>query len=270
MNPNFPNKVMESQTLQIKNQEYKNTLQRNKFVQMRQNNQFLQNTQQNQFIKTQNNQRNALNNNLQYHNNVASDHYHIELSHGTQKNSQRVPPQFMKKEELQPAQKRALYRITTGISVFLELEQANHPTGQSHLNNFSMNLTQTHLRGMTFSDLMTREDLISLVSEQQLCPDGQEENFVDYLIEVCSPQQNIQEEDHVKMNPSLKHLYYEFQVEENFDIFEKISGMLHTLIHGVPVLSDEQKKRLLDALKEKDAKQYVKEFEYDWVKIATV
>jgi hypothetical protein len=269
------NHILENQASQINLMQAKTNAQKNQGIQNAQR--YKQTIQANQANFVNQNKRNTFNSQLLSQNNQLQaqkknvDLVH-EIEHQNQKNQ--ALSKFISAHGLTAAQKRALYRLIAGVSEYLKLVESPEyepdiePQDHFHFQSLRHDPLLSTI-SIPFQNLLTKDDLVMLLRLSRINVKGQEEEFVDELLEICLPEPT-EKERYAKFSVSVRRFFFEFEIDDHFELFEKIRVMLHQIASGGPMLSDEQKKKLLDLLKESEEELSLPDMKFDYAAIPAI
>lgn len=180
---------------------------------------------------------------------------------------------LIKTDELTFTQKSNLQNITTFLQVvqsdkfstLLGVESKFKPFNNAYMSHF-FRIANSH------DVVFTTDDIVTLVEQAGLALDGQEEALAEALLEFCKPQDctDCIIEDSYELSPQLKSLFEDYNIIEQPSTLKVIALLLANIQNSPHLISDEQKKRILDILKDGEDKNDTEDFKFDWAEISNV
>ncbi len=118
----------------------------------------------------------------------------------------------------------------------------------------------------------TIEEIAADVAESGICEPGKENEFVDLLTEICTPEQSNfwGEEPTHEFTASAKNLLGEFGIEEKPNMLHELAKLLENFQHSSLPLSPELKKIIRARLKDSEDKNEIEEFDFNYMQISEV
>ncbi|MES2614186.1 MAG: hypothetical protein V4591_02095 [Bdellovibrionota bacterium] len=175
------------------------------------------------------------------------------------------------KNNLSPTQKSNLHNLTALLKLvstdkFSDMIKPKFNSSSSTGNAYSSSFFSPP-GGLDNS--LTYEEIVEFVHETELCPHGLEEELVDTIVDLCEPGQThyLDLENMHEFSSSIKHMLHEFDVEERPSILEEIATLLENMKNTPLIASGEQKKKLLDILKDSEDKKESEHFDFDYWEI---
>ena len=182
--------------------------------------------------------------------------------------------QLLRKDGLNLAQKNTLNNITALTALLSTNKFSNLLKNTSNLGLNENPYTSSFFASVEEPNpnLFTKDEIVDFVTDAGICNPGEEEEFVDSLIEICSPEEtNFVDEELTELPASAKNFLHESNVEEEPSVLRIIAKLLAGMVNNPNLaISGDFKKRVFDILKEDKNKVQVEADEFDYAEVSEV